>query len=370
MEQRNMINELMATIRSMDSQKVLNEIPQHEEEKRGINWRAVFNGSNDYDEKLTEVFSKLNEDLGLNMDCRQFKANPIKFLCESDEVKTVANYAILNEPENMMIDYIQSLRKEELGKYVLQMTQKLQFAEQGTSYTSIAISVAGAGLFGVGVEWAARSFQALETASTALEACIAGARGLLTISKVVAVISLVVIVVLIPFLIFMDKSAEMMMLIINRTQEAIDIRDYYFKHGKLVARPEDTDYGSAKHETHAIQAGSYLKGVFEIAYVGTLYVTKRDCALIGVMGACKLEFSKPTYFPDGVYLGFKTPLAQGDNAGFITAKKYNNAEDFYEKSGSFKLETFEDTDKYHLQACVNSESGGEPVMIAIIQSKK
>lgn len=37
MEQRNMINELMATIRSMDSQKVLNEILQHEEEKRGIN---------------------------------------------------------------------------------------------------------------------------------------------------------------------------------------------------------------------------------------------------------------------------------------------------------------------------------------------
>lgn len=61
MEQRNMINELMATIRSMDSQKVLNEILQHEEEKRGINWRAVFNGSNDYDEKLTEVFSKLIE---------------------------------------------------------------------------------------------------------------------------------------------------------------------------------------------------------------------------------------------------------------------------------------------------------------------
>lgn len=39
----------MATIKNMDSQKVLNEILQYEEKRRGINWRAVFNGSKDFD---------------------------------------------------------------------------------------------------------------------------------------------------------------------------------------------------------------------------------------------------------------------------------------------------------------------------------
>lgn len=360
----------MATIKDMDSQKVLNEILQYEEERRGINWRAVFNGSKDFDEQLTKVFSHFNTELGLNMDYHKFKTDPIHFLSNSDDVQTVVNFSILNEPDNMMIDYVQSLRGNELAKYVLQMTPKLQFASQSTSYTSIALQVVSAGLFGVGVEWSVKSLQALETSATAIEACIAGARGLLTVSKVVAVVSLIVIVVLIPFLIFMEKSAEMMMLIINRTQEPIDIHDYYFDQGKLVAKPEDTDYSSSAHETHAIQAGKFLKNVYEQAYVGTLYVTKRDYALIGVMGACKLEFSKTTYFPNGVYLGFKTPLAQGDNAGFITAKKYDSAEDFYKKSGKFQLETFEEGDKYHLQACVNSTSGGEPVMIAVIQSKK
>lgn len=369
MEQKNLINELMANIKNMDRQKALNEIFQLEEKKRGINWRAVFNGSNDYDEKLTEVFSKLNEELGLNMDSRQFKANPIKFLRESDEIQTVANYSVVNEEGHMAIDYVQSLRGKDLANYVIHMTQKLEFAEQSRSYTEIGLDVAAAGLFGVGVEWTVKSFRALETSASALEACIAGARALGTLSKVIAVISLVVIVVLIPFLIFMEKKAEMLILIMNRTNEDIDIYDYYMKHGKVMAKPYDTDIERTPPESHSIIAGRYLK-LSEAAMMGTLYVTKRDYALYGVMGACKLEFSKPTYFPNGVYLGFKTPLAKGDNAGFITAKKYNDAEDFYNKTEDFKLETFEDTDKYHLQACVNSESGGEPVMIAIIQSKK
>ena len=362
----------MNNIKNLDTQKVINKILQYEEEKRGINWRAVFSGSNDYDEKLAEVFSQLNTELGLHMDYRQFKADPIAFLSNSDEVKTVANFAICNDnPDSMMLDYIQGLRKKDLGKYVVNMTQKLEFASHSTNYLEIALDVIGAGIVSVGVEWAISTVKALKTSANLIEACVAGAKALSTVSKVTAVISLVVIVVLIPFLIFMDKKAEMMMMIINRTPDDIDIRDYYLEHGKLVAKPEDKRLTPSKIESHSILGNLLIGESKEIAYGGIMYVTKRDAALIGVMGACKLEFSKTTYFLDGVYLGFSTPLAQGDNCGYITAEKYDSAKDFYKKKNSdFQLEKFEDNENYHLQSCVNSTSGGEPVMIAVIQTKK
>lgn len=372
MEQKNIICELTDIIKNLDTQKVINEILQYEEEKRGINWRAVFSGSNDYDEKLAEVFSQFNTELGLHMDYRQFKADPIAFLSNSDEVKTVANIAICNDyPNSMMLDYIQGLRKEELGKYVVHMTQKLEFASQSTNYLEIALDVVGSGILSIGGKWAINTIKALRTSATLIEACVAGAQALSAITKVTAIISLVVVVVLIPFIIFMNKKAEMMMIIINRTPEDIDIHDYYLEHGKLVAKPEDMRPTPPKIEPHAILGSMYIGDSKEVAYAGIMYVTKRDCALIGVMGACKLEFSTTTNFPNGVHLGFSTPLAQGDNCGYITAEKYDNAQDFYKKkSGDFQLEKFEDNNNYHLQSCVNSTSGGEPVMIAVIQTKK
>lgn len=266
-----------------------------------------------------------------------------------------------------MIDYLQGLSGSEMYKYVTYLTQKLQIAEQHTSATMIAVEIGGAGVLAIGGLWLKGTIVALRAGKALLAACAAGVSSL-GITAAITAIGIVIILVLIPFLIFMDKKAQMLALILNRTPYNVKM-SYYFSHGKLVAEPGELN--TLTQQWVSIGKSAKVENT-EVCAVGIMFVSKYDYALIGVEGACKLDFEGgSSVFPNGVYIGFSVPLAIGSNSGYISWDSYSGPEDFFNKNyDNFQLTYHREEANRLIQSRVDRSDGGEPVMVAVVQDKR
>lgn len=72
-----------------------------------------------------------------------------KELAEND-VKEVANLVFANCKDNKVIDYVQAIRGDEIKKYLVYVTEKLQIAEKQTSALMIGLNIGAAGLLSIG----------------------------------------------------------------------------------------------------------------------------------------------------------------------------------------------------------------------------
>lgn len=364
---QNVLSSLQEQLGTMDLSSALNGILEHEKKHRGIDWVAFYAGEGKEHAPVTRALRSL----GLKGSAEALQRDPAAFLAaqsNADDGKTIANIHLCNSPEEgQVIDYLQGLSGDEMYRYVTYLTQKLQIAEQHTNATMIAVEIGGAGIVAIGGLWLKGTIVALRAGETFLAACAAGVSSL-GITAAITAINVVIILVLIPFLIFMDKKAEMLALILNRTPFNVNM-SYHFNHGKLVAEPKEMI--PLTHNWVSIEKRTKW-GDTEICAAGLMFVSKRDYALIGVEGACKLEFENGSaLFPNGVYIGFSVPLASGDNSGYISWDAYSGAKDFLNKNyGKFCLTHKQEDSTRLIQSRVNRPDGGEPIMVAVVQDKR
>lgn len=327
---------------------------------RGIDWRKFYDGDVREHTGVNELLNKLNTDLVAE-----------DLLTNTDKVSDIVNLAFINEGNKKVIDYIQGLRGKDIDKYLVYITQKLIVIEKQQSATEIGVSLLGGGIMAIGAQWAVYSIKAFKDGATLLGSIVSGVRSF-GVTVAVQVVILVLVLVLIPFLVFMDKAAQLLTLIVNRTSSSINITEYYFNHGKLVQQPMDYDPDKFPQKV-SINAGikdiTDKKEKFEIAYGGLMFTSKRSKALIGMMGAIRMSFNGGrSQFPDGVCLGFKVPLASGNNDCQIAFSKGQSAKDFYKKQNDhFKLGNEVKEGKRLLQTNMGNYRGGEIYMISVVQ---
>ena len=178
-------------------------------------------------------------------------------------------------------------------------------------------------------------------------------------------IAVVILAVLVPLFLLIQKNAAGLMVILNDTDQDLDLEDITSTHGKVVAIFKEN---AAKENpkpiipkrlppvidpvTKKIKApGSIQAGFFA--------VRKQDNFMIGPRGA--LKFKATESFPEGAYLGWEIPLAIGSNALLVSATYKGNVSQFSDDTGDNGKQ--EDTSTSAVNAKitgrVNSGSGSE-----------
>lgn len=104
-----------------------------------------------------------------------------------------------------------------------------------------------------------------------------------TVSVVISAIVIGLLVVFIPFLIYMEKKAEILGFILNRTKTPLVLSDsnMYFNHGHLIAKSNVEDLKhlpnklfspAGEHTKVKLQDGTWYE--YELANIGMFYATK------------------------------------------------------------------------------------------------
>lgn len=90
-------------------------------------------------------------------------------------------------------------------------------------------------------------------------------------------------------------------------------------------------------------------------------------------GAVNINFTKQSVkdkFKNPVFLGYSVPLASGKNKCIIDSVQCKNSEEFFnEEYSDFGIGNQHSDSDFHLQTYMSSGGGGQPGMIAVVQSK-
>lgn len=355
------------SVNEIDINSSVSRILDDELNFRGIDWRKFYNG----DTEACVTAEKILNKYGINISTDSLKAR-INTL-SLDDVKEATVISLTNENGVNMIDYVQNLKGDDIKKYILKTVDNLKMAERQTSPGALAMQVYSSGITAIGTTWGAATLSAYMMGGRGLAAIIQG----LTIATVATVISEIIVVLLlvfIPFLILMEKKAEIMGLLINRSSSDLKIKDMYLAHGKMVSLSSVEDKHNLKNKIFCPASARFDTGnySFEYAYAGFIYASKRDYALIGVEGAIQFQLiNSANPCIKEFNLGFSVPLASGHNKCGISCNSYNNAQEYFEKEyNNFTDESSTSSNNMKLATRINSKKGGEVYMISTIYESK
>ena len=178
-------------------------------------------------------------------------------------------------------------------------------------------------------------------------------------------ISVVILAVLVPLFLLMQKNAADIMVILNDTDQDLDLEDITCTHGKVVgnfkerAALENPKPIIPKRQPPIL--GPVTKKILLEGSIqaGFLAARKRDNALIGTQGA--LKFKATQSFPQGAYLGCRVPLSIGSNALLVSANFTGSVSKFSGDTGDHgkQEDTSTGTANAKITGRVNSGSGSE-----------
>ena len=149
-------------------------------------------------------------------------------------------------------------------------------------------------------------------------------------------ITVVIVAILVPLFIFMTKDACAVFVIVNDTDDDLDLVDYHATHGKIVGIfKENPDVDNPKpiipkrlppiinpKTGKEICKGSIQAGFFA--------ARKHDNALVGSQGA--LKFGPMTSFAQGVFMGWEVPLSGSSNRLLVSTDFNGNTSQFSDKT--------------------------------------
>ena len=150
-------------------------------------------------------------------------------------------------------------------------------------------------------------------------------------------IATVILAVLVPFFIYMSKNAGGLMIIINDTDDDLELAEYHTTHGKIIgifkenAALDNPKPIIPKRLPPIInpQGKQIAKGSIQAGFFAT---QKNDNALVGSQGA--LKFSPMTSFPKGIFLGWEVPLSEGSNRLLVSADFTGTTSQFSDNTNS------------------------------------
>lgn len=191
------------------------------------------------------------------------------------------------------------------------------------------------------------------------------------------VISVFILAVLSPIFLLMQKDAAGLMVILNDTDQDLDLEDITCTHGKVIGIfKENSALENSKpiipKRLPPIIDPKTKKVVAEGSIqAGFLSVRKRDDALIGTQGA--LKFKATESFPQGAYLGWSVPLTRigGSNALLVSATYNGSVSQFSDNTDEKgrQEDTSTSTTNAKITGRVNSGSGSQAFYIMNLSAK-
>ena len=150
-------------------------------------------------------------------------------------------------------------------------------------------------------------------------------------------IATVILAILVPFFIYMSKNAGGLMIIINDTEDDLELAEYHTTHGKIIgifkenAALDNPKPIIPKRLPPIInpKGKQIAKGSIQAGFFAT---QKNDNALVGSQGA--LKFSPMTSFPKGIFLGWEVPLSEGSNRLLVSADFTGTTSQFSDNTNS------------------------------------
>lgn len=346
-------------LKDFNLESLLKDILKTEYAKHGIDWNKFYSG-----EDLQEnIVNKRLKDLGINTTAKKLSES-------SGEVGQIPNIFITNRPNNHYVDYVQGLRGSDIEKYIAKTVKNLQIAEH-TIYDDlegVVFMLALGGIGGLAVTWFGLTAIGIGFGWGVVGGAVAAAveMGAAACATVIGAVILAAIGTIFALL---NKDAQVLTLILNRTNSNLNITGKYFEHGKLLSEPEavisiDTD------ERCSVLA-ALKQGPYEMVNAGWLNVTK-NTGMYGVSGAIDMEFEKPSDFNNNVYLGFEVPYSHiSDNNGCnVSLTSYNDAKSYYKsnrKNFSSTGITVNEGDKA-IQVYSADKNSSSNSMIAVFQA--
>ena len=235
----------------------------------------------------------------------------------------------------------QSASGERIKDLICNMIRNFQVMndddERAMVKTFTEVGLWGVGIFGLKAVWKIIATLAeLNSATTAF----AVFNGIVEVGVNVIKLGIatVIIAILVPLFIYMTKDAAALMVIINDTEEDLDLAAIHATHGKIVgifkasAKVDNPQAIVPKRLPPIINPKTHkvvCKGAIQAGFFAT---RKHDNALIGTQGAFK--FAATTQYPKGIYVGWEVPLSQGSNCLLVSAAYDGSCSQFSDKTDS------------------------------------
>lgn len=345
-------------IKEVNLNQLLQDILNVEYEKHGIDWRKFYSGEDLQSDKV----NKYLKSLGLSATAKD--------LAQGNNVDEIPNIFITNRPDNHYVDYVEKLRGSEIEKYIAKMVSSLQIAEK-TIYDDLegaAFTLAIGGIGGLAVTWMGLTGIGLSFGWGVVGSSVAAAASM-GAAACGTLIGVVIVAAVGALFAIMNKDAQVLTLILNRTDANLNITGKYFKSGKLLSEPEaiiSIDRGDKCSILAAIKEGPY-----EMVNAGWLNVTKKT-GVFGVSGAIKMDFEAPSPFDENVYLGFEVPYSHVsyNNGCDISLGNYKNTEAYYNAHHkSFSTNGVQRSEADHsIQVYQADKNASSNSMIAVVQA--
>jgi hypothetical protein len=293
-----------------------------EQERHGIDWMKFYAG----EDLQEEAVNKRLQALGLSITAQD--------LASGNDVQDVPNIFITNRPGNHYINHVQGLRGEDIEKYISKTISNLQIAEN-TIYDDLeaaAFGLAIAGIGGLALTWMGLTGIGLSFGWGIVGSSVAAAvqMGAFACGTLIGV---VIVAVIGAFFAILNKDAQVLTLILNRTSANLNITEKYFESGKLLSEPEQLISVDTGYKCSISRA--YKTGPYEMVNAGWLNVTKKT-GTYGVSGAIQINFEEPSPFDKNIYLAFEIPFNHWWylNGCDISLADYSSAKSYYKDNRS------------------------------------
>lgn len=376
-----------AAPKEVSAKDALKQLWEHEKNVRGIDWlSAEKNGEGALKEAVNKAQASVNAHVANLSDDEKDKAKVMGLLNSKGEApdlstaffQTMAegtpslatfpdgalSYTVWGWSEETVAKY-QAARGDDVEKYITNLVRNFQVMEQSDDVGITRICME-AGVIGFGLVGITAALNIIRTLSALTEATEAYAilEGVVEVGvNIIKLgVSVVILAILVPLMILMAKDAFGLFVIVNNSNEDLDMNAIEFTHGKCVA--------GFKENASADNPQAIIPKIFEIynpklqktvksMSAGFLGVRKRDNALIGTQGA--LSFASNSNYPDGIFLGWEVPLSIGDNRLLVSANYTGSVSDFSDQTDdSGVLDSSDSSSAGHtVDGHMNSGSGSK-----------
>lgn len=279
------------------------------------------------------------------------------------------------KPENAK--KFQDAKGDEIKAQILNLVRNFQVMAKSDVRWIVKI-FADIGMWAAGYVGLMKVWEIMQTIGELTEATEAYVilEGILEVGAAVITLAICIfiIAVLIPVFLML-KDAAGLMVILNDTDQDLDLEDITCTHGKVIgifkenAAKENPKPIIPKKLPPVINPKT-KKVVAEGAILaGFLAVRKRDDALFGTQGA--LKFKATESFPQGAYLGWSVPLAIGSNALLVSATYNGSVSQFSDNTDAHgkQEDTSTSTTNAKITGRVNSGSGSDAFYIMNLSAK-
>ena len=149
-------------------------------------------------------------------------------------------------------------------------------------------------------------------------------------------IAAVVVAILVPLFVYMNKDACAIFVILNDSEDDLDLTECYTTHGKVVGIFKENPAADnpkpiiPKRLPPIINPKTGVKICEGSIQAGFFAARKHDNALVGTQGA--LKFGATTAFPKGVFLGWEVPLSGSSNRLLVSVDYSGSTSQFSDKT--------------------------------------